>query len=260
MSYILDALRKSEQQRQRGETPRLLALQTMPEADARPAFLKYGLIAAALIGAGVAIGVLRPWQHASSVTDPMLAPLSAFPEVAVKSGQEQAMQKSGMPAKRNADPAVTVPRQGRPLVSKPQGQTGKFPPRIASAIPAQTSASGHAARAAPAPGKAIVPIQEPMNAGHAGAANRQTVLAMTELPLAIQREVPGISIQGHVFSSAPKDRVVAINGRLAQEGEYVAPGLKLEQITTDGLVFSYRNYLSVTACNRARVQICSRNR
>lgn len=242
MSYILDALRKSEQQRQRGETPRLLALQAMPEADTRPAFLGYGLMAAALIGAGVAIGVLRPWQHAAtdpvavepfkSVREPSLvAPLSAFPEVAVKSRQEQAMQKSRMPS--NADPAVTVLRQG-----KPQGQTGKLPPKTTSATPTQTATD------APTLKNAIAPIQEmPTDAGHTGAPNRQAVLTMAELPSAILREVPEMSIQGHAFSSAPQDRIVAINGRLVQEGEYVAPGLKLEQITTDGLVFSYRNYL-----------------
>lgn len=248
MSYILDALRKSEQQRQRGETPRLLALQTMPEADAHPAFLKYGLIAAALLGAGVAIGVLRPWQQA--VTDPvavepfeparepsLVAPLSAFPEVAVKSRQEPAMQKSGLPA--NADPAVTVLRQG-----KPQGQAGKLPPRTTSATPTQTATPGDGATAAPTLKKAVAPIQEmSTDAGHTGAPNGQTVFTMAELPQVILREVPEMSIQGHAFASAPKDRVVAINGRLLQEGEYVAPGLKLERITTDGLVFSYRNYL-----------------
>lgn len=248
MSYILDALRKSEQQRQRGEAPRLLALQTMPEADARPAFLRYGLIAAALIGAGVAIGVLRPWQHA--VTDPvavepfesarepsLVAPLSAFPEVAVRSRQEQVMQKPAMPA--NADPAVPVLRQ-----RKPQGQTGKLPPKTTSATPTQRATSGHGATAAPMLKNAIAPIQEmPIDVGHTGAQSGQTVLTMAQLPSAILREVPEISIQGHAFSSAPKDRIVAINGRLVQEGEYVAPGLRLEQIATDGLVFSYRNYL-----------------
>ena len=64
MSYILDALRKSDQQRQRqrGAAPTLHAGQATAAAPKQPAFLAYGLLAAALLGAGVAIGWLRPWQ------------------------------------------------------------------------------------------------------------------------------------------------------------------------------------------------------
>ena len=36
--------------------------------------------------------------------------------------------------------------------------------------------------------------------------------------------------------------MVGINDRLVQEGQYLADGLKLEQITPDGLIFSYKSY------------------
>ena len=62
MSYILDALRKSDQQRQRGAAPTLLAALATTVAPRQPALLSYGLLALVLVGAGVAIGWLRPWQ------------------------------------------------------------------------------------------------------------------------------------------------------------------------------------------------------
>ena len=51
-----------------------------------------------------------------------------------------------------------------------------------------------------------------------------------------------MSISGYSYSAAAKERMVGINDRLFQEGQYVADGLKLEQITPDGLIFTYRHY------------------
>jgi hypothetical protein len=62
MSYILDALRKSDQQRRRGAAPTLPLGQATAVAPKQPALLIYGLLAAVLLGAGMAIGWLRPWQ------------------------------------------------------------------------------------------------------------------------------------------------------------------------------------------------------
>ena len=62
MSYILDALRKSDQQRRRGAAPALLTGQGTAAAPKQPALLSYGLLALVLLGAGIAIGWLRPWQ------------------------------------------------------------------------------------------------------------------------------------------------------------------------------------------------------
>lgn len=40
----------------------------------------------------------------------------------------------------------------------------------------------------------------------------------------------------------PRNRLVDINDRLLREGMTVAPGLTLEQITPDGMIFSYKGY------------------
>src|SRR5450755_2868961 len=75
MSYILDALKKSDQQRQRGATPTLQAAQITVAAPKRPMFIYYGLLAAVLLGAGIMIGWLQPWQpeQAPFATEPVAA-------------------------------------------------------------------------------------------------------------------------------------------------------------------------------------------
>ena len=37
-------------------------------------------------------------------------------------------------------------------------------------------------------------------------------------------------------------RLAGINNRMLREGEYVVPGLQLEQITPDGMIFGYKGY------------------
>ena len=51
-----------------------------------------------------------------------------------------------------------------------------------------------------------------------------------------------MSISVHAYSGNPRDRLVGINNRMLREGDEAAPGLKLEQITPDGLIFGYKGY------------------
>ena len=76
----------------------------------------------------------------------------------------------------------------------------------------------------------------------ADAAQEQKVIPMAELPLQIQQEIPAMTIPLHAYSSKPRDRLVSINDRMLREGESLTPGLRLEQITQDGLIFSYKGY------------------
>lgn len=64
MSYILDALKKTEQEKQRGSAPSLNSQpQKMPpRGPKRPGWL-YLLIVVLLLNAGVLLWWLKPWQH-----------------------------------------------------------------------------------------------------------------------------------------------------------------------------------------------------
>lgn len=256
MSYILEALRKSEQQRQRGMAPRLLAAQPTYEEDTQPAFLLHGLIAAALIGGGVAIGWWQPWQQAPSAAEstpagppeptPRLAmpaslSLPVLPEAGSRPEQDAPAQQSVVAAQAAPKPGSL--KQDRLPPAGAPAQTPELPAKLAVAAP-RAPAQVRKKPAAPAPlEKDTAPIQErSAEAAAADPAQVQGVVLMAELPLAIQQELPAMSIPVHTYSSAPKERIVGINDRLLQEGEYVAPGLKLEEIAPDSVVFSYKNY------------------
>ncbi len=51
-----------------------------------------------------------------------------------------------------------------------------------------------------------------------------------------------MTISVHAYSGNPRDRMVGINNRMLREGDNVAPGLKLEQITPEGMILGYKGY------------------
>lgn len=228
MSYILDALRKSDQQRQRGAAPTLLAGQVPVAAPKQPVTLTYGLLAAALVGAGMAIGWLRPWQ-AEQV-------LPGRPQIVVATPLESPAPQAA-PATLPPAPQLQIAAPPPPAARAPVAAPAKPPP--AARAKAETAAAPRKAETG-VPGKAAAP--EKAAASAADAQRAPGVISMAELPLALQQELPAMAISVHAYSGNPRDRLVGINNRMLREGDEAAPGLKLEQITPDGMIFGYKGY------------------
>ena len=94
-----------------------------------------------------------------------------------------------------------------------------------------------------APELAPTPVPEkPVTAGLSDSASEQRAMTMGELPLSIRQELPSMQISLHLYSTRPKNSFVSIDNRTLREGEDLAPGIRLEQITPDGMIFSYKGY------------------
>jgi len=203
MSYILDALRKSDQQRQRGATPTLLTAQVTAAQPGQPAYFIYGLLAVVLVGAGIVIG----WLYPSQLERPAAETIAAKP-----------LESSA----RQTGPAPVIP--ARPAHSPSNAGTPGTPPKAVTAADALT----------PVP-------EKPVNTG--GPTDPvQDVMTIGELPASIRQELPGMQISLHLHSTKPGNSFVSINNQMLQEGAYPAPGLRLERITPDGMIFSYKGY------------------
>jgi len=238
MSYILDALKKSDQQRQRGATPTLQAAQVTVAAPKRPMLIYYGLLAAVLLVTGIIIGWLRPWQPEqppfgsetiaaespipiSQQTAP--APLTAPPEMPGNTTQE-------FPA-----PNLTRTGQAVPLAAA-------MKPNNTAPDSTTTPSSATPGAAATIPDKSTPDKTMPKSASIASVAQEQKAMPMDELPLQIQREIPVMTVQLHAYSNVPSERLVSINSIRLREGGSLMLGLRLEQITPDGMIFSYKGY------------------
>jgi general secretion pathway protein B len=237
MSYILEALKKADQQRQRGVPPTLLTVQAVA-AYQRPRFPRNAAIVAVLLCVVIVVGWLRPWQAEKSVTEPVATHTPApSSHAAVPAPTPQPSQMAG--ALEQVPVAQTSTPSGR-FVS----QSGD------AAMQGETPPLAHTGpRATLAPADTVVP-QETAGpsadkkelASPADAGPGRRVVALNELPPSLQQEIPNISIAFHVYSSKPKDRRVMINGEMVGQGEQLASGLSLEEITPDGVIFGYKGY------------------
>jgi general secretion pathway protein B len=239
MSYILDAIRKSDQQRKHGAVPTLPTAQAAVEVTSQPAFSLNGLLAAVLMSAGLVIGWLRPWQPEQPAPAPTLidakplatspglaapAPLPALPELARKSGAEPAGQKS-MPAEQSAT-----------------GFGGTATTQDILALVRQESRSTPAGPVADVPKEAGTPMPaEPVGTA-LDARQKQGEMAFDELPPSIRQGIPSMSISFHFYSASSRERRVMINDAMLRQGDSIAPGLRLEQITPDGVILGYKGY------------------
>jgi general secretion pathway protein B len=68
------------------------------------------------------------------------------------------------------------------------------------------------------------------------------ILELTELPIAILSQIPPITISGHVWSEDPTLRMLTVDDQVVKEGGRLSAGVRLDEITSDGAVFSYQGY------------------
>lgn len=222
MSYILEALKKSQAERQLGELPSIHAPQVQLHDGAASASARRTPVWLALGGVAVAVAAAlllwQPWQADAA------APAAAAVVPAVLA------QAVPAPLPVTAPPAAVAPA-----------------PVAASVPPAATAAPVHHARpvAEPkqeTPGQAVSPpVAAPAPAAPAPAAE-ESVPGMRDLPEPIQRQIPAVAIGGYIYSKNPADRLLLIDKVLRHEGEELAPGLVLEKLQPKAAIFSFKGY------------------
>jgi general secretion pathway protein B len=138
------------------------------------------------------------------------------------------------PADRSRSPKAAIPA---PPVVKAGGEIGAVEPK---ASPEKTEA---------APSKAKPQAVQPDSTGadpeplqDKNSETEEGVPQLRDLPVDIQRDMPDLSFSMLVFSRNPADRRIGINGKLKHEGDEVADGLKVERITPDGAILSFRGH------------------
>ncbi len=206
MSYILEALKKLEEKRRRAETPHDLLSSPVAAVHApegRPPW-HYLIVALLLFNAGLLLWWLRPWQ----------APARA--------GLNKAESSSPAPVYEPVAGMGKDPRKIRPDSTASDKEEGSIQTRdiAAEVLPAET-------------GRVTRKTDE---------RDAHKIYGIEELPPSVQQELPQIIISGHFYAADPSSRVVVINGKAMHEGEILAGGLRLQRITSDGVVMDYQGY------------------
>ncbi|UUX95600.1 general secretion pathway protein GspB [Aquabacterium sp. J223] len=74
----------------------------------------------------------------------------------------------------------------------------------------------------------------------ASAPSAERLPSLAELPEALRRELPALSVGGAMYSEQPSQRMLVLNGQVLRERDTVAPGLVLEQIRLRSAVMNYK--------------------
>jgi general secretion pathway protein B len=256
MSYILDALRRSEKERQRGTRPDFLTVQDAIEEESKErSLIPYLLIISLLINAAVMVWWFDPWQSKKSGQTPSYSTEKRQPESKQALAPSQhATSASGLRTKieRDTSPSdrgiVTSKNEGRPKsanrqqlpmnastylehrASNPRAEIGvKSLHDITPLIQQQT----RPIQQVPSGQKSIIKNV---------ASGENALYGIEDLPLSVQRSLPPITISVSLYSDEPGSRMAKINGAMIREGEYLTAGLRVEEIMPDGVIFSYQNY------------------
>lgn len=214
MSLILDALKKSEQERRRDKGPDLQTIHqpVVARAPRRPSTAFWGV---SLLVAVNAAALCFWWLQRPPATP-----------VAAAAQPVQA-------------PAVAA-------VATTQPATAPAPAATQPAANAVAPAVGTATVGSDAEFTQITPGAGTTGAGIAAAEMR--IEEVDELPEEVRNNLPAMTFSFHVYSSTPQNRTIIINNRRMREGEEISSGLLLQQITEDGVILlfdGHRIHISV---------------
>jgi general secretion pathway protein B len=227
MSYVLDALKKAQSQREKGSLPGINTLQlpTVPLANRPSSGLKPVLWFIAIVL--VLILAALAWRLG-------LFGASATPEVAASAPQV---------AQPAPAPVVMPTPAPAPVAATPVPAPVPEPPPAAATPPEPkkkpTSATLDGPKPAPKPVPKSAPLPEPAATPETPATR---VYAVSELPEAVQRELPKLAISGGAYSSNPAQRLLIVNNQVFNEKSEPSPGVVVEQIGQNSAVLSFRGY------------------
>ena len=237
MSYILDALKKSEQERQKQGIPDINALHSdSPYGQVSKKNYWPFAIGGLLVVLIVVVLITQPLSISLNVNDSNSASSSVSNQETQPSNQPLHSADTQMQAvnpNQQTNVAVTTQNQQQQTIN---------PNRIdpSSVEDNQQPAFGDE-RIDPGQGQINMQGAAAPNANDFAAENAP-IQTLLEVPEFVRDSFPALSFETHIYSSEPADRRVMINGKMAVEGMRVSSGVMLEEITEDGVVVLFKGY------------------
>ena len=242
MSFILDALKKSESDRQRQASPALFEVKV---AAPRRSFPTWAIGLGALLVVNIAVLAWVLMRRADAPAAPLAASTAAPTE-----SVPLATTNGAQPGTVRVPATVTFPTQVEiPVGSAPTVTVAQAPPQAQPGVVGQSSAPPLTAEpylenqqpAVPPDydSRDYRPALTPAQAGAIAAARRNGALPSRDEMIAQGNEVPNLRLDLHVYAADAKDRFVFINMRKLREGESLPEGVRVEQITPTGAELSY---------------------
>ena len=249
MSYILNALKHSESQRNRGEIPHI---DSQPEFGKVPSrkwseHLWKWLALAALLALLLSLAWMQFDAAPNAVQETPAANVPAVEPAALQSASQDSMplvlpepsgQAPGLPALQGMagvrirlDDAVAP---SSPVASAPDVRES---PRVVLDMPVSLGVASP-----PTPARATPPVVREALPVRAEAPPEEAISGVNHwktLPAEMQKQMREMAFTAHIYSSDPAARFIRVSGRTLREGDLLSAQLKLQQIARDGIVLIY---------------------
>ena len=257
MSYILDALKKAEQQREFGEVPGIDSLHDQP-AQRAPRRWPWVLVAVLLLNALVVAGLW--WASGAGNGDgtaPTTRPAGPIaqgvpdrapgPPIASQPDPAPRVEPAAPPLENDSvDASAAEPAPPPPVIARRPLRPLPLPEPVTSAVRTESVQARQLPVPTPAPSLApslppeVVELRAPTPPTPPEAEPAWKRLPLWPLvPDRILRQVKQrLELNVHVYSEHPEDRFVLFNMKKYREGDQIAEGLDLEEITREGVVLA----------------------
>ena len=263
MSLILEALKKSEQQRRLGEAPTLASpvVATRRRRSVLPVLAVLIVLAAAagwwLMRPAPAPPAAPPADAGTAATKPAEPTARATPKVdpaearmkkreanlAALADADAKRRGAANPQNPGASAKPPAAGSGPPDLSKPAARaplaTATQTPGMAPVKPEATPAPD-AAKPGEKPAVATAPPPTETATAKPAASGAPVLPSIWELPYSTRKDLPAIELSMHVYSSDPAQRFVVVKGDRHVEGDELGQDLYLREIRQDGLVLEFK--------------------
>lgn len=244
MSYILEALKKSDRERKQGEVPDLQSVHGHRSGHAKGE-RRFSLWMWLLVGGVLGLSALALYWGTQRNKLALEEKISALEESVVQL-KEQPVTMVVPPAalheeiappaaevEAGDDPALVQPPApaaeagAKPFVMAIEADTGLEPKHVQAPVPAE---------------KTVIRPEDlpPKAAPEDGAETAENLPLLKDLPPSVQKSLPQLKLAGHVYSKDGARRMIIINNRICREGDLVENQLYLEQILWEGVVLRYQ--------------------
>ena len=242
MSLILDALRKSEAERRRGQSPDLFSTSSIAVPASRPG-LRWWPVAVFIVLLLASAWVVwdgrtqRAADHAAPLDDVAASgPDAGAGDEPADSAPAQAPHPDGIAMPPVSTAATPPPVASPPATSAPAAETnapaaGPAPapvPARAALVPALPTTPAAAAQPLPA-----LPLEPPASEAPAD----EALPSLAVLDSITRGTLPPLKLSMHVWGQEPGKRFAIVDGQRVAEGSLLGNGV-VEQIRRDGVVIN----------------------
>jgi general secretion pathway protein B len=236
MSFIFDALKKSESDRQRKSGPALYEVRVAPPRTRLPLWA-VAIAVLLAINLGIVMWMLlrQPAHDTAAAAVSPAAPATSVPPPVSAAPQVAAPQPAPQPAvlQPAAPPTVVAP------LATPNPGTASATTVTPAAAPPATASGAAAEEQNPQDYAPAQPSAAEGLGNHVRRASAAGVPLYQDAAATPGTQLPQLHLDFHMYAPQPQERFVMINMHKLHEGDSLPGGVHVNSITPEGAVLSY---------------------